>query len=342
MKKIIALLMVFVFIFTLIPFSVSAEGYSTFYSLVFSNDDFIDRMLRGGVSSVELEAFLDEIDGRIAEFQDNIYINDADEYFIYLLLETLQKEEYLDTLVSFDSMYQEEMVYMLNERKIAQPLYNLMITAFRNKLIIPESFIPEEEEIIIPEVPSKKDKEIAVPFLDVQPTDWFADAVISMYEKGILSGKEDGLLHPNDYLMSGEAVKMLICAFLKTDESYNEEYGDSLKSSWMYPYVAAASHYSILNGVYDGEFPEKGFITRQDMATFVYRAIRKAKISILPIKVSTDFYDISDFKYYSVEPIKVLQQAGIVKGIGNNKFLPEGYLTRAEAIEIINNVLTMQ
>jgi len=49
----------------------------------------------------------------------------------------------------------------------------------------------------------------AVPFSDVAPGQWFYGAVSTMYEKGLISGYEDGTFHPNATITGQELVSIL-------------------------------------------------------------------------------------------------------------------------------------
>ena len=51
------------------------------------------------------------------------------------------------------------------------------------------------------------------------------------------------------------------------------------------------------------------------------------------------FADASEIAQYAKAPVSALNKAGIVKGVGNNKFNPNGSATRAEAAVIIYKVL---
>ena len=51
------------------------------------------------------------------------------------------------------------------------------------------------------------------------------------------------------------------------------------------------------------------------------------------------FDDESEFSDYAKAPVSALKNAGIVNGVGDNKFNPKGNATRAEAAVIIYNML---
>lgn len=343
MRKFIALLLVFAALLTAIPFNTLAEGYNTFYNLVFINDEFIDRMLRGGVTSVELEEFLNDIDSVIAGFQESIYEKDMDVYFITIFLQSIQKEEFINTLLSFDAMYQEEMIYMLQERKVPPSMRRLMEVAFGNKVRY-ERPIPILPEVEKPEPPVKEPEpavpEREMPFSDITADMYESEAICYLYDNGYINGKEDGLFHPYDYITREEVLKILVSATLETSELYERDYGKRAEGKWYHSWFSAAEYYAVIAGVFDEEIFKDGQpITRQDIATVVYRCALRAKIQLKRDGAVTDFYDMSDFRYYAVEPVRELQRAGIIKGTGDNLFSPCGFITRAEAAQLIYNVI---
>jgi len=345
MKKIIALILIIAALLSAVPVNTFAEGYNTFYNLVFINDEFIDRMLRGGVSSVELEEFLNDIDSVIGSFQETIYEKDMDVYFITIFLQSIQKEEFIDTLLAFDAMYQEEMIYMLQERKVPKSMRRLMEVAFANKVRYerPAPIIPDEEEKVPEKNPEPQEPVREMPFSDITPEMTGSEAICWLYDRGFVNGKEDGLFHPADYITREEVLKILVSVFLETSEMYERDYGKRAEGKWYHPWFASAEYYAVIAGVFDEEYFADGRpITRQDIVTVLYRCALRAKINLPKIKSATDFYDMNEFRYYAVEPVRELQKAGILKGTGNNLFSPHGFITRGEAAQLIYDVITVK
>lgn len=60
----------------------------------------------------------------------------------------------------------------------------------------------------------------------------------------------------------------------------------------------------------------------------------------LPKKKLTNFDDVPA-AYWAESVIKVVSDAGIMKGVGDNKFAPDQPLTRAQAAKIVNDLLYM-
>ena len=119
MKKIISLLLIFVISF--IPVY-SEEEFTTFDQLVKNDDVFIKKMILGGATLDEVEAFVNDMDVVVQGFQENIYMQDIDAFFITIFLQNIQKEEYINVLIAFDTMFQEEMLYILTEKKVPESM----------------------------------------------------------------------------------------------------------------------------------------------------------------------------------------------------------------------------
>lgn len=350
MKKIISLLLVLALVFC----GVYAEGEdSTFLKLIDVNDSFISKLLMGGATAEEIEALVNDMDDFVAGFQENIIMQDIDSFFITILLQTIQQEEHLNVLIAFDSMFQEEMVYMLEERKVPDSMNYFKIILFGDKVTVVappekedspvmgepvEEPEPEPPVIVTPPVEEK-----ISPFSDLSVDSFCFDAVAELNEKGVISGKNDGLFHPDDFIKREEALKMLIKTMLSNENiSYSEYIHPGEENLWYAQYLRISRYFSIISGIYDNEyFKPNEYITRQDFVSVAYRtAVRADKFFPLIIPAA-DFLDISEFRFYAVEPIEKMFRAGIVRGVGENKFAPDGNITRAEAAKIIYDILNV-
>ncbi len=351
MKRIIALLLICTFL--VIP--VHAEEVSTFYRLINVNDSFVQKMLLGGATAPELEAFLDDMDAVLDGFLESVRIEDIDSFFITILLQTMQEEEHINVLVAFDLNFQEEMLYMFSEKKVPESMSYFKFIFFGDKVFIPADPAPEEKppEIFYPDIdtpeedtpviqePEIEEPEIISPFSDVPYKEWYGKSVTELYNMGIVSGKNDGLFHPESYIKREEALKLVVESFININAIPDSEYKLVNEGSWYYVYLVASEYYSLTGGVYEGDFTSDIYMTRQDFATVAYRAALRADKKFPILASATDFYDINDFSFYAVESVSKLQRAGIIKGVGDNKFAPVNYVTRAEAAKIIYDILTI-
>lgn len=353
MKRLITFILLTSILISLFPLSVLSDEMTTYETMCAIEDDFILRMSRLGVEDEYVKSFVDTMDNVVNSFQSSIYAQDLDEYFITVFLQAISNEAHIPVLIAFDTAYQEEILYMLNYRKVPECMYNFKMIMFYDKLIyeVPsdedkfegdmgevyeeEESIPKEQEPIIQLPP--------LPFDDISTHPWAVESIVYLYEKGVVNGVYEKIYEPDKPITREEFLKMVVEALLTTNTMYDLEFGQKGLGKWYYSYLAAAEFYALIQGIYDEDVFEDGvYITREDMCAIAYRASLRADINLPDIKYSTDFIDNSSCSYYSVWAIKELQEANIIHGMGNNKFEPKLTTTRAEAAKIIHQLMLLK
>ena len=172
-------------------------------------------------------------------------------------------------------------------------------------------------------------------FADLTDDHWAAEAVISLKDKGIINGTDEGAFEPDRAVTREEFTKMLVTACnIKTDE-YNISFSDTKDGEWYIPYIGAATEKGIVKGIGDNLFGIGEKITRQDMAVMAERAADTCGYNIDKIKDYTVFADEAEIAGYAKDSIKRFFEGGIINGKENNRFDPYGNATRAEAAKII-------
>lgn len=182
------------------------------------------------------------------------------------------------------------------------------------------------EEQVKPEQPS----DTKVTFDDINEATWAKEYIEKLAAAGYVNGKDGKNFRPNDYITREEFVKILVSALgLKADAS-ETIFNDVPANAWYAGYVNVAYKNGIVNGNGAGGFGTGGNITRQDLATMVYRAA-KMKANVPDDK----FADDGEIAEYAKEAVYALNSAGVLNGKGDNKFAPKALATRAEASKII-------
>jgi len=87
--------------------------------------------------------------------------------------------------------------------------------------------------------------------------------------------------------------------------------------------------------------PPESHITRQDMATILYRVL--SMLNKLPErnagKALEDFYDSGEIASYAAEAVELFVKTGILAGSNNNLF-PRDTTTRAQAAQVLYNLMS--
>lgn len=172
-------------------------------------------------------------------------------------------------------------------------------------------------------------------YTDLPSSHWAYPAVINLSDKGIMSGY-DKKFRPDDGLLREECVKIIVCAFgYGEDESGSLSFDDVERSHWAYKYILSAYQNKIIKGIGENLFGTGEKITREDFAVMIYNAVQRTERDF----AGDNFADADEISDYAKDAVEYLKASGIVKGRGNNMFFPKDGITRAEAAQIIYNVL---
>lgn len=148
-------------------------------------------------------------------------------------------------------------------------------------------------------------------------------------------GYEDGTIRPNGHITRAEAATVFFR--LLTDKARDANltdrspYPDVSAGDWYNKAIATLSRMGILSGYEDGSFRPNATVTRAEFAAMAARFDTEAKPMDMP------FTDLTGC--WAADEIAKAYGKGWVNGYGDNTFRPNGPITRAEAVTLINRVL---
>lgn len=148
-------------------------------------------------------------------------------------------------------------------------------------------------------------------------------------------GYEDGTIRPNGHITRAEAATVFFR--LLTDKARDANltdrspYPDVSAGAWYNKAIATLSRMGILSGYEDGSFRPNATVTRAEFAAMAARFDTEAK------PVDTPFTDLTGC--WAADEIAKAYGKGWINGYGDNTFRPNGPITRAEAVTLINRVL---
>jgi len=180
---------------------------------------------------------------------------------------------------------------------------------------------------------------INIKFEDLSSVEWAYKDISELFDKGIINGVSEHLFRPNNQVKREEFVKMIVCAMGLQDERVESaEFADVSTGAWFESYVNIAKKFGISNGIGNNNFGTGIGISRQDMAVMIYNAMKLR--GYVPSGQENTFADKSSCAEYANEAIAELCSKGIVGGVGDNMFDPNGEATRAQSAVIINRALS--
>ncbi len=177
------------------------------------------------------------------------------------------------------------------------------------------------------------------PFVDCEAYDWAKEPILALYDLGAINGVNETEFNPQGNVTREEFIKMLVGAFGLLDESATARFVDVNRAAWYYTAVASAQSLGITNGMGDGSFGVGRLITREEMATMVYRAADKCGVTLKTDVAAPVFTDQDAISSYAVESVDAMARAGIINGYGDGRFIPAANASRAEAAKVIYGLL---
>lgn len=174
-------------------------------------------------------------------------------------------------------------------------------------------------------------------YKDIDDARWAEEPIYYLAEYGVVKN-DDGMLYPNDFIERKDFVELVIGAFGMYNTGAESNFSDVGKTSYYYLYVSSAYELGIINGVTKTRFGMNEKLTRQDMATIIYRLLIMDGVQF-DNKYPLTFADSLSIDDYAFDAVYSLKNAGLISGNGDNRFLPHKYTTKAEAYKLVYNVL---
>lgn len=156
-------------------------------------------------------------------------------------------------------------------------------------------------------------------FTDVPAGSWYEEAVNYVHEKGLMNGTSSNAFSPN-----ANTTRGMIVTILARVEGVNTN-GT--------PWYAAGQKWAMDNGISDGtNMP--GVITREQLATILYRYAKQKGYDVSKSAALTAFSDADKVSGYAAEAMQWAVAEGLLQG-SNGKLNPQGSATRAQVATIL-------
>ena len=165
-------------------------------------------------------------------------------------------------------------------------------------------------------------------FNDVSVSAWYADAVRQMTGFGLVNGYTDGTFKPNAKITRAEFVAIL-SRFPHTDIGTDKSFADVPRTNWAYNAVQTALAQGWISA--GTNFRPNAPITRAEFAAIAARFDDKNT------DTSSKFTDIAS--HWAKNEIGIAANKGWINGYPDGTFRPNQYITRAEAMTLVNRVL---
>ena len=171
-------------------------------------------------------------------------------------------------------------------------------------------------------------------FTDVAADAWYADAVQYVVEHGMMNGSGNQKFAPATAVSRGMLVQVLY-NLEGRPAAADTAFADVAESAWYADAVAWAADHEIVNGVSSERFAPDKDVTREQMATILYRY---AQYKGYDVSASNDlgaYTDAAQISAYALTAMQWANAAELITGSTGAKLKPQSNALRAEAATIL-------
>lgn len=171
-------------------------------------------------------------------------------------------------------------------------------------------------------------------FTDVKETDWFYDGVQYAYDHGLMSGTGNSKFSPS--LNTTRAMLVTILHRMeKAPVAGESTFTDVEVGSWYANAVAWAASTGIVRGYSSGRFGPMVDITREQMATILYRYATFKECDVSAHNDLSKYVDAANISSWAQDALSWANAMKLVNGIGESRLDPQGVATRAQTATIL-------
>lgn len=171
------------------------------------------------------------------------------------------------------------------------------------------------------------------PFSDINEGDRYYSAVQYVAQNGLMLGTESNTFSPQLTTNRG-MIATILYRLHGSVETSKSTFKDVIPGAYYAKAVAWAQNNGIIAGYGNGMFGPEDNITREQMATILWKY---AGSPVADTAVLTDFKDTGEISAYAKDSLTWAYSEGIIAGKGNGILDPKGYATRAEVAQIMYN-----
>lgn len=169
-------------------------------------------------------------------------------------------------------------------------------------------------------------------FSDLDTTAWYHDAVEYVLEAGLMTGNGDGTFTPTENLSRAMLVQILYNRAGRPAVKAKKLYTDVGPGDWYYDAVTWATDNGVVEGNGDGTFEPEVDITREQLATMLWRYSGRPKVP----QGSWSFPDLDQADDWAMDALHWAFDQRIMQG-DEGGIRPLDTAIRAEAATMLMN-----
>lgn len=185
---------------------------------------------------------------------------------------------------------------------------------------------------------------VGMDFKDVKSGDWFYNAVKYCFDNGLMAGATDSKFDPNGKLTRAMFAAVLYRLEGSPSVTYSGVFSDVPNGAWYTDAVIWANQNGVVSGYNDGTFGGNGTLTREQLASMLYRYAQYKGMSTNALADLGSYSDAGSVSGWAAEALRWAVQNDILSSTSTSKkaLSPAGTATRAQCASILMRFSTLQ
>ncbi|WP_170119470.1 S-layer homology domain-containing protein [Tumebacillus permanentifrigoris] len=184
-------------------------------------------------------------------------------------------------------------------------------------------------------------------FADVTSDHYAKTSIERLANKLVINGYEDSSFRPAGHVTRAEFVTLLVrsLGILPASElTGNAQFRDVSADEWYAGSIQAAVQAGLVKGFEDKTFRPNLEISRQEMVQMMVNGLRsvdpKQKLSAAEVDTTLRLFpDASSIEGWAAEAVAIAVRAGIVHGMEDQTFAPQGTADRAQSAVVLDKMM---
>lgn len=173
------------------------------------------------------------------------------------------------------------------------------------------------------------------PFRDIAASSWYSSAVRTVYQEGIMKGTSSTSFAPEESMTRAMLAQILYQLAGSPAVDADTSFTDVSTDAWYANAVHWTAQNNLVSGYGDGQFGPDDAVTREQMATLLYRYAQYRGYDISQTADLSAYGDSGKVSPYAQSAVHWANAAGLMTGTEQKLLLPLGNATRAEAASIL-------
>lgn len=167
---------------------------------------------------------------------------------------------------------------------------------------------------------------------------WYYDAVVYAYQNGLMIGTSATTFGP-DIITSRAMIATILYRLEGSPQVSGSSFTDVKSNMYYTDAVTWASVNGIVAGYGDGTFGPDKAITREEMATMLYRYAAYKGYDLTNKKDLSGYSDSAEVSDFALEPLQWATGEGLIVHMGDGTLAPHSSADRAQVATILMRFL---